>query len=60
MALDETIKCCDSILNKVEGKKHIIIVDNGSNNGSGIKLQEKYQDCKNVTIILKVMETYCI
>ncbi len=52
MALDETIKCCDSILNKVEGKKHIIIVDNGSNNGSGIKLQEKYQDCKNVTIIL--------
>lgn len=48
---DETIKCVES-LNKIDGEKKIIIVDNGSSNGSGIRLKHIYQKNHGVDVIL--------
>lgn len=49
--IQETINCIQSIKN-LNSKKHIIIVDNGSNNGTGEKLKEKYSDDNDVIVIL--------
>ena len=52
MVMDETVSSVESILNKVKGNKKIVIVDNGSSNGSGIKLQDKYKDNDDVVVII--------
>ena len=46
-AVDETISCIETIIEKVSGNKKVIVVDNGSPNGTGELLQEKYKgfDC---------------
>ena len=46
-AVDETISCIETIIEKVSGNKKVIVVDNGSPNGTGKLLQEKYKgfDC---------------
>lgn len=52
-AMNETIACVDSIINKIDTQDHeIIIVDNGSPNGSGTKLFDKYQHTDKVHVIL--------
>lgn len=51
MALDETILCVDSILNNVEGKKKIVIVDNASPNGSIKGLKSVYGDNSDVDLL---------
>lgn len=52
-AIDDTIKCIDSIMNMDEFNEcGIVIVDNASPDGSGKELQKKYGDNANVEIVL--------
>lgn len=53
LTLEETTKNVDCILNKVDGKKKVIIVDNGSNNKTGEKLFDVYKNNSDVDIILE-------
>lgn len=48
--LEDTKNCTDSILENVPDFP-VVIVDNGSENGTGEQLKEIYRDHKNVTII---------
>ena len=51
--LDETLRCVDSIKNKIDTSNyHILIVDNASLNGSGKTLQCKFAKDENVTVLL--------
>lgn len=50
--IEETVNCIESILNIVYEHKRIIIVDNGSLNGTGEKLKEKYSQYKEVDVII--------
>ena len=51
--IDETIKCVESILtNYKKDNVDIVIVDNGSNNGTGELLSEKYKKISNIHIII--------
>lgn len=51
--IDDTRECVSSIRNNIEdGAYHIIIVDNGSPNGSGQILANDYQYDKNITVII--------
>lgn len=53
MALEMTMQCVDNLVNKFgEYNIIIVIVDNYSPNGTGIKLQQKYKDNNLVTVIL--------
>lgn len=51
-ALAESELCVDSLLN-LEGDKRIVVVDNGSDNGSGQKLNARYQGNTQVTVLLE-------
>ena len=51
-SLEETDVCVRNILKKLPNRGKIFVVDNGSPNGSGEALQEKYRDAPDVTIIL--------
>lgn len=51
-ALEETINCVTTIFEKVSGEFKVVIVDNCSPNGSGVKLKEMYKDDSGVTVIL--------
>jgi len=52
-AYDMTIKCIDALLNLLTTKDYlIVIVDNGSADGSGEKLSDKYKDYSCVKVIL--------
>lgn len=51
MAIDETVKCIDSLL-KLQGDNRIIVVDNASPNNSGETLEKKYCDNRKVTVII--------
>lgn len=51
-ALEETISCVNSIFEKVNGDKKIIIIDNLSPNGSGNILAEKYKYNSDIRVIL--------
>ena len=47
-----TEKCVDSILSvESAGMKRITIIDNGSGNGTGKQLEERYKDYNNITVI---------
>lgn len=49
----DTVECVESILNNIEYDNYsIIIVDNGSSNGSGKKIKDRYQNIKKVDVIL--------
>ena len=51
--IEETLNCIDSILSNYENENiDIVIVDNGSNNGSGQSLVEKYKNNSNIHIII--------
>ena len=52
LTFDETVANVDCILNNVKGEKKIIIVDNGSNNNSGIELKKYYENNEFVDIII--------
>lgn len=50
---EDTFECVDSILKNVIYTNYtIVIVDNGSSNKSGSIIQQKYQDCEKVTVII--------
>lgn len=49
--IDDTKKCVDSIRNNVK-KYKIVIVDNGSKNGTGKELYDYYQNDKNIVVII--------
>ena len=52
MNIDETQKCVTSIISSQGNSKiHIVIVDNGSTNGSGKTLLNNYKDNEKVTVI---------
>lgn len=49
----DTLNCIDSIFATIHGAEiHIVIVDNGSNDGSGTELKSMYSDHSNVTVII--------
>lgn len=50
--IDETIKCIESIQKTAGKSSKILVVDNGSGDGSGEKLQEIYKDNSSFSIIL--------
>lgn len=50
-ALEESEHCIDSLL-KMEGETQIVVVDNGSGDGSGQKLKMRYQEQGHVTVLL--------
>ena len=51
--LDDTIECIKSITDNVEYPNyHIIVVENGSKNNSGIALQQQYSDHPNTTVLI--------
>lgn len=53
LVFETTKKCVESILESVDTNRYcVIIVDNGSGNGSGEKLQALYQEYDNITVIL--------
>lgn len=52
MLEDITRDCVASILENVTGDKHIVIVDNASQNESGVSLMQLYDDRPDVTVII--------
>lgn len=50
--LEETKNCIQTIKEKINSPKHIIIVDNASPNGSGTALDELFKNDTEVTVIL--------
>lgn len=52
LALQSTVSEIDHILYNLDGNKKIIVIDNGSPNGSGVKLRDKYGNNNNVHVIL--------
>lgn len=53
MAMDATINCVKSIENNIDTTQYqIIIVDNASPNGSGIKLKSYFKNNDKVTVLL--------
>lgn len=53
LAEEMTVKCVNNILCNFDQKSiEIVIVDNASTNGSGRHLLEKYENQKNVTVLL--------
>jgi len=53
LTLEDTIECVDSIINNIDYKNYkIVIVDNGSPNGSGTILKEKLHNNDKIIVIL--------
>lgn len=52
MVETETHACVASIREKVKGNKKIIVIDNNSSNGSGLRLKEKYAPDEDVDVLL--------
>ena len=51
--IKETIACIESIIKRIDvNHYHIVVVDNGSNNNSGVELEDKYKDNDKVVVIL--------
>lgn len=52
-AIDETIKCVENIRKFVRNQDfEIVIVDNGSKNNTGLELEKKYKNEKDIHLIL--------
>ena len=49
--LDVSLSCLDNLL-KVAPDSTIVVVDNGSNDGSGEELRRRFSDCKNIVVII--------
>lgn len=49
---EDTEKCIESILKISNKEDHIIVVDNGSGDGSGLYLDEKYKENYRIKIII--------
>ena len=50
---EDTLKCIDSIRENVRYKNyHIVVVDNGSPNGTGLELKARFKNDEHVTVIL--------
>lgn len=57
-SFDDTRKCVDSILQNINcDSKKIVIVDNGSGNGSGEKIMELYSDNTDIVVIFQDKNT---
>lgn len=53
LVYEMTKECVDALLNVFAGRKfHIAIVDNGSENKTGMKLKEQYADNSYVTVLI--------
>lgn len=53
IVIDETIKCVNSILDRVDSSKcEIVIVDNASPNDSGKELRKLYSDSGNIHVLI--------
>lgn len=52
VAVDETIKCIESIKKNIKHNKKIVIVDNFSPNNSGKILKEKYNQDKEIVVLI--------
>lgn len=53
MSLDVTVECVNRIFTLFEGQSYqVIIVDNGSTDGSGAEIESIWKEKKNVTVIL--------
>lgn len=50
--LNDTIKCIESLLRTTNNDSNLIVVDNGSGDGSGEKLKKKYQDMPQIKVLL--------
>lgn len=50
--LNDTIKCIESLLRTTNNDSNLIVVDNGSGDGSGEKLKKKYQDMSQIKVLL--------
>lgn len=51
--IKDTEECIDSILKNINYNNYnIVVVDNGSNDGTGEKIQKKYQNLKNFDILI--------
>lgn len=49
----DTVECIESILKNVEYNDYqVVVVDNGSQNGSGLKLKSRYKDFEKIQVIL--------
>lgn len=51
MVVEETKKCIESI-QRINGEKKIIIVDNASGNGSGLEIQQMYKNDNDIEVII--------
>ena len=49
--LNDTIKCIESLLRTTNNDSNLIVVDNGSGDGSGEKLKKKYQDMPQIKVL---------
>lgn len=49
--LKDTVNCVESLLKIVDSNHRIVVVDNGSNDGSGEKLEEKYCNFNQVKVL---------
>lgn len=52
LTFDVTVECVEKVRKQLEAEDLIVIVDNASNNKTGIKLFNKYRNCKNINVIL--------
>lgn len=53
MVKDITVKCVETIKERIDTENYcIIIVDNASNNGTGVEITKKYENDKNVKVII--------
>lgn len=51
-AFDVTDRCLNSLFERIDGQYSVIVVDNGSPDGSGKRLEKKYENMEKVKIIL--------
>ena len=53
LSLDMTLQCLETLAKTFEGQAyHAVVVDNGSHNGSGVRLEEKLRGDPRCTVLL--------